>query len=324
MKNNLSKLAMGFVMTAMTVVSVQAQTDQLRALKNIPDGTEFVEYWGVEKDEMGYTGTVAKENSGEPQVFHFAHLNNVLDELGTFQLVKQMPASKSHESNYYRPNHPTKPSLFAVHYKAPVYVMLDGLIYEFKATTKEEVLKGNFKIEHIYEPKVQSETKENQNSFMVLLKTQKKSNINKPVCKSKAISDKDHYQIIKDYFAAMQPIQEEATKNFTSAEVEKFDKIKVLEQERVDKILKKAAEDRAKYIPAGNSSSNDKVSIVNNTGHSVCIVQGGTSKSIGSGTTKFSCNEAIYYGVKDGNNCTSTKGGLIISSGSCGKSITLE
>jgi len=324
MKNFLSKMFLGTAVLYSSLSTSFAQTDQLTALKDIQDGTEFVEYWGVQKDAAGYTGSLQNVNSGEPKVFYLVHMNNVLNEIGTLSLETKKPSEKSTESNYLRPNHPTQASLFARHYKAPSYLILGGLIYRFKESSKEDVIKGNFKIDNIYEPKSNLDVKEKQNGFMVLLKTQKKSTINKPVCKSKLISDTDHIQVIKNYFKAMELKQTEATKNFTAEQKSKFEKIKVLEKERENKILKTAAEDRAKYIPKGKNDSDDKITLINNTGRSICIVQGGSSKSVGSGTTKFSCSDDIYYGVMNGNNCSSTKGNLIVSKGSCGKTITLK
>ncbi|MCB9188366.1 MAG: hypothetical protein H6599_03685 [Flavobacteriales bacterium] len=83
----------------------------------------------------------------------------------------------------------------------------------------------------------------------------------------------------------------------------------------------------SKYSSSSNSSSDNNSSeiiIINNTGKGVCIVQGGTSQTIGS-KEEFDCDDDIYYGVMNGNNCTSSKGAKIADAdGDCGKMITLE
>ncbi|CAG5081685.1 hypothetical protein [Parvicella tangerina] len=74
------------------------------------------------------------------------------------------------------------------------------------------------------------------------------------------------------------------------------------------------------------SSANnaDEIIIINNTGKGVCLVQGGSSQTIGS-QEDFDCDDDIYYGVMDGNNCTSNKGSKIADADTdCGRTITLE
>lgn len=78
---------------------------------------------------------------------------------------------------------------------------------------------------------------------------------------------------------------------------------------------------------SSDSSLDDEKSeiiIINNTGKGVCLVQGGTSQTIGS-QEDFDCDDDIYYGVMDGNHCKSIKGSKIADADSdCGRTITLE
>lgn len=71
-------------------------------------------------------------------------------------------------------------------------------------------------------------------------------------------------------------------------------------------------------------TSSNEIIIVNNTGKGVCIVQGGSSRTIGSKET-YDCDDDIYYGIMNGSNCTSSKGSKIASAdGDCGRTITIE
>jgi len=307
-------LLVGIVL--LNMLSVNAQIDQLTALKKIPEKTIFTEYWGIYKEPDGYTGTAYEAT------VQMSYKNNVIDKVGSYYLTKDYVGNKKPDPAQPKPDHPTKPALFYSSFTGKGMVIIDSLIYEFERGEKENILNGDFKIESIYEIKPKVEQK--KVSFMKALKSQKKSKSGKPICYSKKIAYTDHIKVLKEYFIAMKKIQEEATKNFTPEQKKEIALIKAIEEGDEEARMKLVGEDWAKTHSNNEEGNSNEIIIINNTGHSVCVVQGGSSTSLTSGRNKFSCFNDIYYGVKDGNNCTSTKGTLIVAKDKCGTTITLK
>lgn len=309
--------------------SGNAQVDQLTAMKNIKDGTEFVRYYDVTKGTAGvpdgYTGKVSLQNGGTPKVFYLSHMNNIAGEIGSFRLEDEFIKEKKSNDLYRKPDHPTAPMLFAFPFDAPVFIFIEDRIYEIKKTSPAKVKSGDFKIEHVYITKESHDDKKNSVPFMKRLKSQKGKETNKPLSMNKLIAEIDHYAILETYIKSMTEKQKTATNSLTAEQKAKFEKMDNLYQLRRDSILKKAAEDRASLKFADSGNNNNKVIVINNTGKSVCLVQGGSSRSFTS-KESFNCKEPVYYGVTTdgGRNCTSQKAGVAVQSGQCGREVILR
>jgi len=76
---------------------------------------------------------------------------------------------------------------------------------------------------------------------------------------------------------------------------------------------------------SGSDNASDEITIVNETGKSVCVAHSGGSTSINNGSSEeFSCRD-LYYGIMDGAHCTGKFGSKIADEeNNCGGTITLE
>lgn len=324
MKKQVFALSM---ISALMSYGLNAQEDQIATMKNIEDGTEFVKYYDINKGTAGvpdgYTGKVSKSNDGNPKVYYLSHMNDISGEIGSFRLEDEFVEKKESKDLYRKPDHPTAPMLFAFPFDAPVFIFIEDRIYELKKTSASKVKSGDFKIEHVYITKESHEDKKNSVPFMKRLKSQKGKETNKPLSMNKVIAEIDHYSILKEYIKSMTSKQEKAT--LTAEQKSKFEDMEMRYQMRRDSILKKAAEDRASLRFADSGNNNNKVIVINNTGRSVCLVQGGSSRSFTS-KESFNCKEPVYYGVTTdgGRNCTSQKAGVAVQSGQCGREVILR
>lgn len=309
-------------------VVARAQTDQITALREIPDLTEYVQFFNIKKAPKGYyKGSIKKQNDGNEQSFYLIHRKNLIGEIGTFFLRDERFKNsftgdaefrrKESRFSYHEPNHPTKGSYFARTFgDDPVYIFLDGLIYQISYKTKKEQLEsGNFKIEYVYQKKSEYEQKSNRNKLMVQLK-------NEGICISKAISDRDHYALLKAYIAEMKAAEE--TEVWTAEQKKRYEELARREQYRRDSFLTKSIEDRKNLQFASSSDrGKDKVTVVV-TGRKVCLIQGGRGYMVNT-RQEFDCDEDVYYGtIQDGRNCTLNKQGVAVPKGKCGQTIELN
>ncbi len=301
-----------------------AQVDQKTALSETTHGKEYYQFYDIANSEEGYSGDKI-ENP-----YLISHRNNVIGELSFFYMDRDLMEVKNIKGNPSDPksDHYTKPSFQYRPANGKGMLILDGLIYEFEETKMEDLLAGKFKIKYIYVPKEIVDTKDDNVAFMKRLKYQKKTGF--ILSTSKAIADIDHNSKIAEYLKAMKPIQKKATASLTAEEKKNIQKIKEIRQKKIDEMnarLAREAKIRAERRKAenGNNSSggSDEVTIINETGRSVCLVQGGSSTSFTS-KESFDCDEPVYWGVKKGNNCTSDKRGIAVSAGQCGKEVVLR
>lgn len=305
-----------------------AQTDQITALREIPDLTEYVKFFNVKKAPKGYyKATIQKQNDGGEKPYFLIHRKNLIGELGSFFLKDEDFKNditgdaefrrKELRHSYHTPNHPTKGGYFFRNFRDdPVYIFLDGLIYQLeRRTTKEQVESGNFTIDYIYQKKSEYEKKSNQHKFMQRLK-------NEGICVSKAVSDRDHYALLKAYITKMKAAEE--TEEWTAEQKKRYEELAQREQYRRDSFLTKSIEDRKNLKFADSDDrGKDQVTVIV-TGGKVCLIQGGSGRMVNS-TATFDCDEDIYYGtIQDGRNCTLTKQGLAVPKGRCGQEIELS
>ncbi|WKK87065.2 hypothetical protein QYS48_09725 [Marivirga arenosa] len=83
---------------------------------------------------------------------------------------------------------------------------------------------------------------------------------------------------------------------------------------------------KANNEAADQARANSTVTLKNESGGTICVTTGGSSKTIGpGGSSSFQCSKDIYYGQMNGNTCSTTKGSLIVSANqSCGDTITVQ
>lgn len=314
------------LVSSLLTVQVSAQVDQKTAMAETNHGDEYYQFHSIDKDDVGYAGEKREKT------YYISHQNNVIGEPSYFYMDYEVLESKDISGSPGDPksDHYTKPSLVYTPRNGKGTLILDGIIYEFEDSKMDKLLSGEFKIKYIYVAKAVADHKDDKMGFMKRLKHQKNTGF--ILSMSKTIAETNHEEKIKAYLKEMKPIQEKATAGFTDEDKNNINKIKEIRQKKIDEINARVAKEQKilaerRKAGKGNSSSggSNEVIIINETGRSVCLVQGRSSTSFTS-KESFDCDEPVYYGVTTdgGRNCTSDKRGIAVSAGQCGKEVVLR
>lgn len=289
------------------VFTSHSQVDQLTALKNLPEKTEFV------KCQVSWSsdGKMNVYPKSAFQVLSYKH--NDIGKVGSFYLSEEYISNKEADPAQPRPNHPTKPSVFYSTFTGVGKVILGDFVYEFKRNKLENILNGNFKIVTIYE--VKSEDKK-------LQKAQLKG-------KSANLKSIDHKKLLKDYFSAMKKVQENASANMSDEDKKEAEEAKRIQEEKERARMQRVSADFNK----GKSASPVKVAFKNTSSKKICIVE---VKSNGDVSTHsihandqdaWSCSSSYYYALDKNGYCgtSEARGALIIGKDSgCNQTIILK
>lgn len=290
-----------------TVFNSTAQIDQLTALKNIPEKTEFVECsidWASDGKMIVYPKSMPKILS---------YKNNDIGETASFYLNQNYIANKEAEPAQPRPNHPMKPSLFYSTFTGVGKVIMGSMIYEFKRNKLENILDGNFKIAAIYE--VKSEDKKE-------LKMQLKG-------KSTNLTTIDHNKVLKEYFSEMKKVQENASANMSDSDIEKAAEAKRIQEEKERARMGQVSADFNK----GKEASPVKVAFKNNSTQNICIVEVKSNGDVfthsvhSNDQDAWSCSSSYYYALDKNGHCGSSqsRGELIVGEGAgCNQTIVIK
>jgi len=105
----------------------------------------------------------------------------------------------------------------------------------------------------------------------------------------------------------------------TMAKFYKKDREEYLKSDEYKRIM-------ANNARADRARANSTVTIKNESGGTICVTTGGSSRTIGpGGSSSFSCSGDVYYGQMSGNTCSTTKGSLIVgANSSCGQTVTVR
>jgi len=298
----MKKLLLSVLTITVFGFGTMAQVDQLTALKNIAEKTEFVAI----KLDWGSDGKMYTYPQSKLRVLSYK--NDDIGNTGSFYLNESYIARKDADPAQERPNHPSKPSIFYSTFTGTGSIIIGQMVYVLERNKLKNILDGDFKIAAFYEIKSQDKKE---------YKKQLKG-------RSTNLLTIDHNKVLKEYFAAMKKIQENASKNMSEADKEDAEATKRIQEEKEKSRMQVVANDWEKSHTKDGKEGANQIIIVNDTGHGVCVVQGGSSTTLSSGRNKFSCNDNIYYGVMKGSTCTTSKGNLLVGKDSCGKTITLE
>lgn len=319
------------LLTSLLAINAEGQVDQKTALGETPDGEEYYQFYGIDHfEDIGYSG------KKKEAIHYISHQNNVLGELSYFFIDDEKLNSKDIKGNAGDPkvDHYVEPSLVYTPMNGIGRLILDGLIYEFERNKMENILSGDFTINYIYVPRSVVDNKDDKVKFIQGFKDQKKAG-GTPLSISKTVKHGNHIEKIKEYFSKMQKKQKEANANLTAEQKENIAKIDEIrnssEADRKKIVAKHEAEMRKQRKEVeemqnrNRAGSKDQVTIINETGRGVCLVQGGSSTSFTS-KESFDCDEPVYWGVTTdgGRNCTSNTKGIAVSAGQCGKEVVLK
>jgi len=268
-------------------VKVSAQTDQITALKNISEKTEFVQC----TIDWTSDGSIITYPKSELKVLSYK--NNDIGETGSFYLSKSYIAKKEADPAQQRPNHPTKPSIFYSSFTGIGSVIIGTTVYEFKRNKLENLQNGNFTIKNIYE--VASDDSK-------VLKKQLKG-------KSSNLLEADHNKLVKEYILAMKAIQNDASNNMSDEEMKKAAKAKRIQEEKERKRMVKVSAD----FNAGKEATPVKVAFKNNTAKNICIVEVKSNKDVTTHTVKandqdaWGCSSTYFYATDKYGYCNTTE-----------------
>lgn len=286
--------------------------NQHTLLQEIGDGSIFKEYYGITKEGNTY--------SGQPNIqVEIKFENNIHNKLSVFKLNKEGKDEVLINSGFgfLKPNHYTEPSLIYSKTHQLAYVYIDGLLYTLKNVSDANNI-VNITLGNIF----------------VLIKPSKGEHTSGKVA-IKALKNRDHEAVIKQYLTEMKVIQETATANFSPEILSEIDAIE--NKNAADKKAIKDANDaywmsaEGQRVLAANkskesSNANDGWFTIKNTGKErlYVITASGTSSHISpGGTNKWQCNTDIYYCYLDSKKTTYNVKGTLIAKGkeACGKTI---
>lgn len=294
---------------------------QLDILRELGEGTEFKEYYGIFKGDDGkWKGTPYKAIS----ILKFEY--NMHEKLSAFSMIDKETGKKSiyKSYGYMLPNHYTEPSMFHIEGPNKGFLYIDGLFYSLEGV-KDPNAVSKIKIEFILIPE---KKKEEDTGKKKKLTMKERMAAAKAMMKEtgptvpKEIADKDHIAIITKYLADMKPIQEKATASFSS---ENKQEILDIEKAAADflKLRQKQSREYAARLNAqkGNGTASN-YTVKNTSSSSIQIItgSGSTTTLSAGGKTTYICSTDVYYCV--GGN---SKGSLIADGDqSCGKTISIQ
>lgn len=266
-------------------LTLHAQSvDQFTALEGIGEGSVFKLYWGIASSNGATTGegySTQYELKWERDVPH----------RGTAIRMCEVGTDKERINSgfgWLEGNHHTKPSVFSGNQNT--YVYINGLMYNLKNISDPNAI-SSFKIEEIY----------------VLMKPAKTTTDLNGKVAVKEMKTRDHEAVLKQYFADMKTIQDEATAKFTDKEK---DEIAMREQAKVDRKNGIQAKNAAYW----NSEEGQRklsemrkqdITLVNDTKSELYLCFGsGAYKALKPGEkATFSCNGGkVYRGTLRPNN----------------------
>lgn len=304
----MNKIVLTFLSIILSTVFIYAQVDQLTALKNIAEKTEFIQY------RISYASDGKLVISPQSTLVVLSYKHNDIGKVGSFYLNESYIAKKEPDPAQGRPDHPTKPAIFFSTFTGVGDVIIGNLVYSFKRNKKENILNGDFKIEKIYEVKSQDKK---------IYKGQLKG-------KSESIKGIDHSKIVKDYFVAMKKIQENASNTMSDADKEEAALAKKIQEEKEKERMVKVSADFDK----GKQASPTKVALKNTTSKNICIVKVDSNGDKSTYTIHsnnhdaFPCNASYYYAIDKNGYCggdNKSLGALIVNKDSaCNQTIELK
>lgn len=311
-----------------TLLSFGQAESQFKTLENLGEGAIFTEYWSIQKAEGKFSGT-KKSDKQELKLE-----NNMHGKLSSFFLTDI--GSDKPDANmgfgWLEPNHYSEPSTFHSSRHSKAYTILNGVFYGLSGVEDPNNI-TDFTIKYMFV----ADAKNTEGGEKKKLSLKEKMAALKAMSKAGGfpidLQDKDHYALLKAYFAEMKVKQKKATANF-SAETKK--EIAIIAQAAADKKAGNKAKNAAywnseegKRVLAKGNGGSDKnwVTIKNTSSNRIYVInENGTSSPISAGgSNKFKCNSNLYHCSKDAHNTYKVKGSLIYSANAkCGGTISIK
>lgn len=271
-------------------MSISAQQNQLDALRDFGEGSEFKAYYAIKKAGDKYTAAALDSK------YKLEFINNMHDKLSTFQLVYADDGKVVINSGFgwIFPNHYTKPSLFVAD-NGTAYLALEGVLYSLKGLKSAEKT-DDFTIEKIYISTAKKEAAKKMSMKEKLAALKAGASL------PSEISDRDHHAIIKDYLASMLPIQKEATTKFTADEKAEIAAINKSDANHDAEVTKKNAEFwNSEQGQKKLAEMNEAPTILrNDTGSEIWVCIGSASIKMAPGDTEefaYSVGGTVYLGT---------------------------